>query len=199
MSLRRLVLASASTARLRVLRGAGFDPEVVVSGVDEDITRMSTELTVRDLALSKAQAVAGRRRDDSVVIGCDSMLEVDDEPFGKPANADAARELWHRLAGSERSLCTGHCVVDTSTGRSAVAVGRTTVRFGNPDPPELEAYLATGEPLLAAGGFTIDGHGAAFVDGVDGDPNNVLGLSVSLLRTLLRQLGVPIVDLWSTS
>jgi septum formation protein len=198
MGSRRLVLASASPARLRVLRGAGFDPEVAVSGVEEDIARRSTESTVRDLAVSKAQAVAGRQHDGAVVIGCDSMLEVDGKPFGKPVSADAARALWQQLRGTERSLFTGHCVVDTSTTRSAVAVGRTTVRFGYPEASELEAYIATGEPLRAAGGFTIDGHGAGFVEGVDGDPNNVLGLSLSLLRRLLRQLGLQMVDLWAT-
>jgi septum formation protein len=195
MSSRHLVLASASAARLRVLRSAGLDPEVVVSGIAEDIVSASTDAMVRDLAVAKAQAVA-TRQPDSIVIGCDSMLDVDGEACGKPASAAAALDLWLRLRGSERSLLTGHCVVDTATTRSAVAVGRTTVRFGNPDLSELEAYVRTGEPLHAAGGFTIDGFGAPFVDGVDGDPNNVLGLSVSLLRDLFRQIGVALVDLW---
>jgi septum formation protein len=195
MSSRHLVLASASAARLRVLRSAGLDPEVVVSGVAEDIVSTSTDATVRELAVAKAQAVAAQRP-DSIVIGCDSMLDVDGEAYGKPASPAVALDLWLRLRGSERTLVTGHCVLDTATTRSAVGVGRTTVRFGNPDLSELQAYVGTGEPLQAAGGFTIDGLGAPFVDGVDGDPNNVLGLSVSLLRDLLRQLDVAIVDLW---
>ncbi len=198
MSRRHLVLASASVARLRVLRSAGLDPEVIVSGIAEDIASASTDAMVRDLAVAKAQAVAARRP-DSIVIGCDSMLDVDGDAYGKPASAAAALDLWVRLRGSQRSLVTGHCVVDTGTTQSALAVSRTTVRFGNPEMSELEAYVRTGEPLRAAGGFTIDGLGAPFVDGVDGDPNNVLGLSVSLLRVLFRQLGVSIVDLWPSS
>ena len=176
-------------------RSAGFDPEVVVSGVDEDIERESTEATVRALAVAKAQAVAALRP-GALVIGCDSMLDVDGQACGKPADAAAARDLWLRLRTSERSLLTGHCVIDSATTASAVAVGRTAVRFGDPDLSELEAYVHTGEPLHAAGGFTIDGFGAPFVAGVDGDPNNVLGLSLTLLRDLLGQLGVPIVKLW---
>jgi septum formation protein len=198
MSRRHLVLASASAARLRVLRGAGLDPEVVVSGIAEDIPTAATDAMVSDLAVAKAHAVAARRP-NSIVIGCDSMLDVDGVAYGKPANAATAIDLWLRLRGSQRSLITGHCVVDTATAQSAHALCRTTVRFGNPDLSELEAYARSGEPLRAAGGFTIDGYGAPFIDGVDGDPNNVLGLSVSLLRVLLRQLGVSIVDLWASA
>jgi septum formation protein len=198
MSSRHLVLASASTARLRVLKAAGLDPEVVVSGVAEDIASAPTDAMVRDLAVAKAEAVAALRP-DSIVIGCDSMLDVDGEAYGKPASPGAALDLWLRLRRSARSLVTGHCVIDTATTHSAVGVSRTTVRFGNPDLTELEAYVQTGEPLRAAGGFTIDGFGAPFVDGVNGDPNNVLGLSLSLFRHLLRELGVPIIDLWGSS
>ena len=196
MSSRHLVLASASSARFRVLTHAGFDPEVVVSGIDEDIASDSAEAMVSHLAIAKARAVS-TRRPDAVVIGCDSMLDVGGEACGKPASATEALDLWLRLRGSERSLYTGHCVIDPATKRSAFAVGRTRVRFGNPDMAELQAYVRTGEPLQAAGGFTIDGLGAPFVDGVDGDPNNVLGLSVALLRVLLGRLGIPIVELWA--
>ncbi len=169
-----------------------------MSGVAEDIASAPTHAMVRDLAVAKAKAVAAQRP-NSIVIGCDSMLDVDGEAYGKPASPGAALDLWLRLRGSERSLVTGHCVVDTATTRSATGVSRTTVRFGTPYLTELQAYVRTGEPLRAAGGFTIDGFGAPFVDGVDGDPNNVLGLSLSLLRDLLRELGVPIVDLWGSS
>ncbi len=198
MSPRHLVLASASPARLQVLRKAGFDPEVVVSGVSEDLMRSSTEAMVRDLAVAKAEAVA-RQRPEAIVIGCDSLLEVDGEACGKPATVDQALDAWIKLRGSERTLLTGHCVIEAASGRTAVGVGQTTVRFGDPDLSEIQAYVASGEPLRVAGGFTIDGRGAPFVDGVDGDPNNVLGLSVSLFRRLLAQLGISIMELWPDS
>ena len=167
-----------------------------MSGVSEDITSPSTEAMVRDLAVAKAEAVV-KQRPRALVIGCDSMLEVDGAACGKPASAREAVNLWQRLRGSERSLLTGHCVIDVASGRRSVGVDRTIVRFGDPDLAEIEAYVATGEPLRTAGGFTIDGRGAPFVNGVDGDPNNVMGLSVSLLRRLLGQIGISIIDLWA--
>ena len=167
-----------------------------MSGVSEDITSSSTEAMVSDLAVAKAEAVVWHRP-NTIVIGCDSMLEVDGVPHGKPANSEEAVGVWQRLRGSERSLLTGHCVIDAVSSRTAVGVARTTVRFGDPDLTEIRAYVATGEPLRTAGGFTIDGRGAPFVDGVEGDPNNVMGLSVSLLRRLLGQIGISIIDLWA--
>lgn len=193
----RLVLASASPARLGVLRAAGFSPEVVVSGVEEDDVTGSTDQVALVLAQRKAAAVAATLGDaKALVVGCDSVLDVDGHTRGKPADLDQARDWWASVAGRTAVLHTGHCVIDTVSGAMASAVASTTVRYGSPSPEEIEAYLGTGEPLLVAGGFTIDGFAAPFVDGIDGDHGSVLGLSVPLLRRLLQDLGHQITDLW---
>jgi septum formation protein len=190
------VLASGSGSRLRVLRNAGFDPEVVVSGLDEtNHGGLDTAALVADLAARKAAAVAAIRP-DALVLGCDSMLDLDGTALGKPGSAQAAASMWRDLAGRNATLYTGHCVIHAAAGGRAAAVAATTVRFGRPIDAELAAYVATGEPLAVAGAFTIEGYGAPFVDGIDGDPGNVLGLSLPLLRRLLAELGYAITDLW---
>jgi septum formation protein len=207
---RRLVLASASPARLSLLRTAGFAPEVIVSHVDEDgVADLPITEAARILADRKAGAVADRlaradvvERDDGsdgapVVVGCDSMLAIDGAVRGKPPSIDDARAWWRAQRGHKGTLVTGHCVVDVAAGRRASAVAQTEVRFGQPSDAEIDAYLATGEALRVAGGFTIDGYAAPFVDGIDGDPGTVLGLSLPLLRCLLDDLGIAIVDLWA--
>ncbi|HVM64680.1 MAG TPA: Maf family protein, partial [Acidimicrobiales bacterium] len=191
----RLVLASASPARLQLLRGAGFEPTVVVSGVEEAAPGLPTAEAVEVIAVRKASAVAAGLS-DALVIGCDSLLDVDGVGCGKPGSAAAAAALWRSLRGRSATLCTGHCIIDTRTGTSACAVATTVVRFGSPTEEELDAYVATGEPLAVAGAFTIEGYGAPFVEGIDGDASNVIGLSLPLFRSLLAQLGVAITDLW---
>ena len=193
----RVVLASASPARLAVLRAAGVDPEVIVSGVNEDVyTAPSTGELTQVLASAKASSVASRLN-DGLVIGCDSMLDLDGRAYGKPASAAEAEARWHEMSGKTGTLFTGHCVIEVASGRCEAAVAATTIRFGTPTDAEISAYVATGEPLNMAGAFTIEGLGGWFVDSIDGDHNNVIGISVPLLRVLLRDLGITVPDLWA--
>ncbi|MDQ0774896.1 septum formation protein [Streptomyces aurantiacus] len=196
---RRLVLASKSPARLGLLRQAGMAPEVVVSGVDEDAVTAPTpaELALA-LAEAKASVVAAKPEvAGTLVIGCDSVLELDGVAYGKPADAEEATARWKSMRGRAGILQTGHCVWDTAAGRHTSGVASTVVRFGEPTDAEIAAYVASGEPLHVAGAFTLDGRSAPFVDGIDGDHGNVIGLSLPLLRRLLAELGVGITELWT--
>jgi septum formation protein len=178
-----------------VLRAAGLDPQVIVSGIDEDAFSAETtaELT-QMLASAKATAVAASLR-DGIVIGCDSMLDLDGTAYGKPADLVEAAARWHEMSGRAGTLYTGHCVIDLASGKRLTAAAATTIRFGTPTEEEISAYVGTGEPLGMAGAFTIEGLGGWFVESIDGDHSNVIGISLPLLRRLLGDLGVTIPEL----
>ncbi|WP_211296228.1 nucleoside triphosphate pyrophosphatase [Mycobacterium aquaticum] len=206
-----VVLGSASTGRLGVLRQAGVAPLVVVSGVDEDaiiagLGDAAPGLVVNELAAAKADDVVTRLpaavATDCVVIGCDSMLLLNGRLCGKPGTPEVAREQWLAMSGQTGQLYTGHAVIavrDRSVSHRVVETAVTTVHFATPTAEDLEAYLATGEPLGVAGGFTLDGLGGWFIDRIEGDPSNVIGLSLPLLRRLLAAAGVSVTDLWKAS
>jgi septum formation protein len=206
----RVVLASASPGRLRVLRQAGIDPLVIVSGVDEDQvvaalpeTADPAEITVA-LARAKAGAVARALEppltDDCVVIGCDSMLYRDGRLWGKPESEPSALRGWQDMAGRSGELYTGHCVIRLHHDRieqDVADVAVTGVDFGKPSPEDLAAYVRTGEPTAVAGGFTLDGLGGWFVDAVHGDPSTVIGIGLPMMGRLFDRLGLSIARLWA--
>ena len=193
-----LVLASASPARLATLRAAGVEPLVIVSGVDEtqvaDVPPVELALQLAEL---KCAAVAGRDEvpAGALVLGCDSVLELDGEPFGKPEDAATARERWRTMRGRSGVLHTGHALREGD--RVAAATASTVVHFAHVSDDEIDDYIATGEPLEVAGAFTVDGLGGAFVTGIEGDHHNVVGVSLPLLRDLVAELGHPWTSLWS--
>ncbi|MGV9381681.1 Maf family protein [Nonomuraea sp. NPDC003707] len=191
-----IVLASASPARLALLRSAGLDPKVIVSGVDEDSFSAHTPAALSlVLAKAKAEAVANGL-DEGLVIGCDSILELDGRPYGKPATPEEAAERWRLMRGRTGRLVTGHCVIDVAAGKQAAQVATTVVRFGRPSDEEIAAYIATGEPLSVAGAFSIDGRGGWFVEGIEGDHGNVIGISLPLLHDLFAELGYAVTSFW---
>ncbi|MBB3052888.1 septum formation protein [Prauserella isguenensis] len=202
----RFILASASPARLAVLRAAGIEPDVIVSEVDEDVVMAQLSdptpaETVTALAAAKAHAVTAEldADADAVVVGCDSMLSIGDALVGKPHTPEVARKRWADMAGGTGELLTGHAVLRVSGGTvtsEASGTRTTTVRFAEPAQHELDAYIATGEPLQVAGAFTLDALGGWFVEGIDGDPSSVVGISLPLTRNLLGEVGVSVVDLW---
>jgi septum formation protein len=207
-----LVLASQSPARLSTLRSAGVEPRVIVSEVDEDAALAAArdsraaagwgELEPADavlvLARAKAEDVAAAHATEAIVLGCDSMLELDGDILGKPADAATAISRWHAMRGRTGVLHTGHWIVDdreSGTGATLGATSSTVVRFAALSDTEIEAYVATGEPLRVAGAFTVDGLGGPYVEAIEGDYHGVVGVSLPLVRELLLELGVAFHDL----
>lgn len=194
----RLILASASPSRLRLLRAAGIEPEVVVSSVDEEaLTAAAPGATPEEVAVMLAQAKArnvAQVHPGRLVLGADSVLDVDGRSLGKPLTEQVAVQRWHEIRGRSAALITGHCLVHPNG--QEVAAARTVVHFAFPDDDEIAAYVATGEPLHVAGGFTLDGYGSAFVRRVEGDPANVIGLGIPLLRDMFRRAGLSWTALW---
>ena len=194
----RIILASASPARLATLRSAGIEPEVVVSGVDEDrITSTDAANLAAALAQLKCRAVAAQVEAEALVIGCDSVLAFEGEIFGKPAGPVEAAGRWRRMRGRSGVLHSGHCV--RHGDEEFVETASTIVHFADISDAEIDAYVATGEPLQVAGAFTIDGLGGAFVTRIEGDHHNVVGLSLPLLRELVGELGHAWPDLWASA
>ncbi|WP_084648492.1 Maf family protein [Acidipropionibacterium thoenii] len=197
----RFVLASRSPARLATLRSAGIDPEVRVSGADE--TRRpgepATELTAR-LARLKADSVVGALEitGPTIVVACDSVLDLDGRVLGKPHTAETAMQWWYRLRGRSGVMVTGHHIllIGGSGSQQATRVGQTTVTFADLTDREVRSYAETGEPQRVAGAFTLDGFGGAFITRIDGDPHNVSGISLPLVRQMLLDLGVAWDSLW---
>jgi septum formation protein len=206
----RLVLASASPARLTTLQHAGVEPTVLVSDVDEDMVVAAAidrygPLEPAHMALllarAKAEAVAYGERVGDVVLGCDSVLELDGRVHGKPEDEEEATWRWRAMRGRSGHLHTGHWIIDerpVKAGGSNATLGATastTVHFADLSDAEIDSYVATGEPLRVAGAFTIDGLGGAFVSAIEGDHHNVVGLSLPLLRELLADIGVGWFDI----
>ncbi len=202
-----VVLGSASPARLRVLQQAGLDPRVLVADIDEDA--LAAELAaappaqiVTALATAKADALVARiDSGDAVLLTCDSMLHIHGELVGKPHTPALAARRWAQMSGSTADLLTGHCITRIVDGAPVAQVAdcqATEIRFATVAPEAIDAYVATGEPLAVAGSFTLDGYGGWFVDGIDGDPSSVIGISLPLTRRLLARVDVDVTALWST-
>jgi len=212
------ILASRSPARLATLRSAGIEPTVHISDVDEDAVLAAAADTfpierghaltpadaVLELARAKAEAVAQLRDEtEAIVLGCDSMLELAGEIHGKPASADVARDRWRLMRGRTGVLHTGHWLMRIRPSHDGTAIsgvggtGSTVVHFADLDDEEIDAYVATGEPLHVAGAFTVDGLGGPFVEKIDGDHHNVVGVSLPLVRELLSEVGLRIPDVWA--
>lgn len=188
----KIVLASASPSRLRLLTSAGIRPTVLVSGVDEEdsaYSQLSPRELVVALAIVKAHTVRALVDYPAVVIGCDSTFEFEGESLGKPESPANAIARARMIRGKSGLLHTGHCIIDTEKGIEISDVATTRVHFADMTEEEIEGYVATGEPLNVAGGFTLDGMSAPFITKIEGETSNVIGLSLPLLRNAVNQLG----------
>ena len=188
----KIVLASQSTSRKRLLVDAGLFPEIIVSNVDEEtdfFNSMSPEDMVIALAISKAHTVREMIDYPAIIIGCDSTFDVDGISFGKPGSPEVARERARAISGRSGLLHTGHCIIDTDKGVEIADRVTTKVTFSEMSEEEIEDYIASGEPLHVAGGFTLDGYGSPFIPVIEGDYTNVVGISMPFLRNAMKQLG----------
>ena len=188
----KIVLASQSTSRRRLLEGAGINPTIIVSNVDEEIdffNAMSPADMVIALAVTKAHTVREQIDYPALIIGCDSTFDVDGVSFGKPGTPEIARQRAKKISGRSGLLHTGHCIIDTAQGREITDRVTTKVTFSELTDQEIDDYIASGEPLQVAGGFTLDGYGSPFIPVIEGYYTNVVGLSMPFLRTAMSQLG----------
>lgn len=220
MSQRTLLLASASPARRTTLIHAGITPLVMVADADEDaliadFQATNSELSLHEMASAQVQMLAEAKADAvetawlsaresdselataSALVACDSMLEIDGTIVGKPHTPDVARERLQVMSGNTGYLHTGHCVIDLETGTRAIGGSVATVHIGELSEAEIDAYIATGEPLHVAGSFTVDGFGGPFIDYIEGDYHGIVGISLPLLRQLLKDLGISITEFWN--
>ena len=188
----RIVLASQSTSRRRLLEGAGINPTVIVSHVDEEtdfFTSMSPADMVIALAIAKAHTVRESIDYPAIIIGCDSTFDVDGISFGKPETPEVAIERARKISGRSGWLHTGHCIIDTEKGIEIADRVTTKVTFDVMNEEEIADYVASGEPLKVAGGFTLDGFGSPFIPVIEGDYTNVVGISMPFLRRAIKELG----------
>lgn len=199
----RIVLASASPARLRLLQRTGIYPDVIVSHVDEEAAVAQGQLSVAEqtalLARLKATKVAQGLGPLTLVIGCDTTLELDGQAHNKPSGPDEAFDRWQQMRGQQGLLHTGHCLIEISASgtRMKEVVRTATVTFATPTDEEIRAYVSTGEPIKVAGAFTLEGFGGAFIEKIEGDPSSIEGLSLPTLRTMAAEFGHLWTDLWS--
>ncbi|MGY6530382.1 MAG: Maf family protein [Cyanobacterium sp.] len=192
----KFILASASPARLKLLRMIGINPQVEVSNYDESLVDLlNPHNLVNTLAENKASMVA-QNHNDGLILGCDSVLAVNGEIYGKPENEQDAINRWRNMRGNGGKLYTGHALLDLNNGQRVVRCGITEVYFANVDDDTIRAYVATGEPLKCAGSFALEGRGGFLIDKIVGCHSNVIGLSLPLLRQMLTELNYRVTDFW---
>jgi septum formation protein len=190
------VLASASPARRRLLQSVGINPRICVSHFDEDSIRLTDPVAlVETLAQRKAETVLNQIT-ESLILGCDSVLMVNNQIHGKPKDAAEAFSRWQQMRGNRGTLYTGHALIDQRQDKTIVRCGITQVYFGRVSDAQIQAYIATGEPLVCAGCFALEGKGSALVDKIEGCHSNVIGLSLPLLRSMLAELGYDLSNYW---